>query len=317
MRSRCCSLGSLLDAIDADSTSAARLRSGAVEYVRQLRGDARGDRMAAAPPDATRESRAALLAWSEHQLYAAESAEQRTIAAFHDQAFPHIMGTGNPKPVAPSVQKFMAEMSDRLLDWVDKGESPDGSVLPEIGLLGSQDRELVVERAVEAAVTPPIAEPLLSAVKATQREQDKQAGRVLAQLRGMAPELLATKLGLSERLLATATERSYPDAAWTEAAGVLSAVGRVATPAAKMRGLQATIFAIQHELSRPPSAAGAAEPGVVEQAEAPMLGAGELLPIVQWVMVHSNLVGVGATLTYLEQLLFRSDPDVSTPPGLA
>jgi hypothetical protein len=123
-------------------------------------------------------------------------------------------------------------------------------------------------------------------------------------------------LGVSPKLFAAAMQHSYPNGAWSQAAGVLSVVSRVASPGAKMRGLQAALFAIQHELTCPSEGVppesgdrGGGAAGGDAGGEPPvMLGADELLPIVQWVLVKSDLTGLAATLVYIEQLLYRADP---------
>ena len=149
---------------------------------------------------------------------------------------------------------------------------------------------------------------------------------------------------------------------WAEAAAVLSAVGRAATPAAKMRGLQAMIESIKEEYARPavlsvaqpptpaqPATAGATAAAGAEEGEAqgraipeavtpepsaqgigggpgaglragetprdqpgrrsPVLGAEELLQIVQWVLVRAPIPQVRAQLAYIEGLLFRKDAE--------
>ena len=148
---------------------------------------------------------------------------------------------------------------------------------------------------------------------------------------------------------------------WAEAAAVLSAVGRAATPAAKMRGLQAMIESIKEEYARPavlsvaqpptpaqPATAGATAAAGAEEGEAqgraipeavtpepsaqgagggpaglragvtprdqpgrrsPVLGAEELLQIVQWVLVRAPIPQVRAQLVYIEGLLFRKDAE--------
>ena len=145
---------------------------------------------------------------------------------------------------------------------------------------------------------------------------------------------------------------------WAEAAAVLSAVGRAATPAAKMRGLQAMIESIKEEYARPavlsvaqpptpaqPATAGATAAAGAEEGEAqgraipeavtpepsaqgaggglragetprdqpgrrsPVLGAEELLQIVQWVLVRAPIPQVRAQLVYVEGLLFRKDAE--------
>lgn len=290
-----------------------------VEEVRQLRRESRGDVAPGAPSDPAREQRRELLAWTERQLYAVQSKEQVHIAGFHE-FFPQLYEHSGKELIAQSVQRFMAEISDRLLDdidtWLKEGRSSDGTRLPDLNHLELSAQQAVVEMAVEAAVARPIAEPLLSAVKATQELQDREAGAALAYLRRLEPAALAKKLGVSAKLLAAAKQHSYTDAAWTQAAGVLSVVSRVASPGAKMRGLQATIFAIQHELSHPPEGVpprgggGGASGGDAGGAAPVMLGADELLPIVMWVLVRSDTVGLAATLAYVEQLLYRADPTV-------
>ena len=160
-----------------------------VEYVRQLRRDARGDAAPGAPSDIAREQRRELLAWAERQLYAVQSAEQSHIAGFHEffpQLYEQRGKSGKPELLAPDVQKFMAEIADLLLDCIE-GRSPASTPLPALGHLEPSVQQAVVEMAVEAAVTRPIAEPLLSAVKATQEQQDGVAGAALEYLRQLEP----------------------------------------------------------------------------------------------------------------------------------
>lgn len=200
--------------------------------------------------------------------------------------------------------------------------------------------------AVEEAITTPIAEPLLSAVKATHEQQQQQhqqtreghrvdLAAVLAYLRQLPPENLAKTLDVSGRLLDAASARAgSAGGAWSQSAAVLSAVGYAASASAKIRGLQAVLFSIQVESAWPavracPPGTGVetsigtalpegvppereAETGAVSMDPEPepqlqplMLGADELLPIVTWVVVRSNIVGLSAMLAYVEQLLFR------------
>ena len=233
-------------------------------------------------------------------------------------------------------------------DWIDNGKSPDGSLLPNLSPLEKSAQQAVVAMAVEEAITTPIAEPLLSAVKATQEQQQQQQQQqqptreghrvdpaaVLAYLRQLPPEKLAKTLGVSGRLLDAASARSgSTGGAWSQSAAVLSAVGYAASASAKIRGLQAVLFSIQRESTWPavlassPGAGMAStgpalpeglpperegETGTVPkdlepepQLQPPMLGADELVPIVTWVVVRSNIVGLSAMLAYIEQLMFR------------
>eukprot|EP01043_Picozoa_sp_COSAG02_P010850 COSAG02_NODE_391_length_23237_cov_42.467672_10_plen_236_part_00 len=180
--------------------------------------------------------------------------------------------------------------------------------------------------AVEEAVTTPIAEPLLSAVKATydqqlqQRQEDQRdhPAAILAYLRQLPPRDLAQTLGVSARLLDAASARSGLDGAWSQSATALSAIGYAASASAKNRGLQVVIFSIQHELVLPaartcaPAGTDMADStgtGLPEgvppepQPEPVVLGADELLPVVKWVVVRSNIIGLSAMLAYIEQLL--------------
>ena len=146
-----------------------------MDEVRKLRRDARGESLPGAEPDPVRASRGALLEWSERQLCSVDSEEHKHVVAFHG-FFPQLCKMGKAGIVAPTVQKFMGEIADRLeLDWLKEGRSPDGSELPpNLSLLEPSMQQAVVQMAVEAAITTPIAEPLLSAVKATDEQQQQQ-----------------------------------------------------------------------------------------------------------------------------------------------
>jgi hypothetical protein len=210
-------------------------------------------------------------------------------------------------------------------DWIDKGKSPDGSPLPDLTLLDPSTREATVVMAVEEVITTPIAEPLLSAVKATNEQQLQQRraeqrhdpARILAYLRQLRPGELAKTLEVSARLLGAASARSGLDGAWSQSAAALSAVGYAASASAKSRGLQAVLFSIQHELKRPATPAADDSPGTAlpegvppepeaepePQSKPVVLGADELVPVVKWVVVRSNIMGLSAILSYVEQLL--------------
>ena len=60
---------------------------------------------------------------------------------------------------------------------------------------GADGVEILVEKAVEACVVPPIAEQLLAAVCASEREEDGGCGEALEHLRALPPTALATALG--------------------------------------------------------------------------------------------------------------------------
>ena len=60
---------------------------------------------------------------------------------------------------------------------------------------GADGVEILVEKAVEACVVPPIAEQLLAAVCASEREEDGGCGEALERLRALPPTALATALG--------------------------------------------------------------------------------------------------------------------------
>jgi len=60
---------------------------------------------------------------------------------------------------------------------------------------GADGVEILVEKAVEACIIPPVAEQLLAAVCASEREDDGGCGEALERLRALPPTALATALG--------------------------------------------------------------------------------------------------------------------------
>lgn len=85
----------------------------AVNEVRRLRCDARGDTVPGSEPNPEKESRRALLQWTERQLYSAQSKHHQDIMAFHD-FFPKMCKMGQAETVAPAVQNILGEIADSL-----------------------------------------------------------------------------------------------------------------------------------------------------------------------------------------------------------
>lgn len=347
----------------------------AVEEVRRLRCNARGEALPGAQPDPERDCRRALLEWTRRQLYSPKSAHQRTIVDFHT-FFPILCKRG-AEEVVRAVREFVKEIAAGLelvrartsfcfllarticsgtlqgfqnagqrkarccarswclltrsrtcncQDWIIKGKSPDGSPLPDLTALDLTSIQAILLMAVEEAITTPIAEPLLSAVKVTydqqpqhrQKDQCNDHAAILAYLRQLPPGDLAETLGVSARFLDAASARSGLDGAWSQSATALSAIGYAASASAKSRGLQVVLFSIEHELVRPavracsPAGTGMSDSTGTDlpegvppepQSEPVVLGADELLPVVKWVVVRSNIIGLSAMLAYVEQLL--------------
>ena len=108
--------------------------------------------------------------------------------------FPKLCKANRAEHVAPAVNKFIFEIADMLLDALDDlGPGvPDTRGMEKRGADGV---EILVEKAVEACVVPPIAEQLLAAVCASEREDDGGCGEALEHLRALPPTALATALG--------------------------------------------------------------------------------------------------------------------------
>eukprot|EP01043_Picozoa_sp_COSAG02_P010851 COSAG02_NODE_391_length_23237_cov_42.467672_11_plen_125_part_00 len=85
----------------------------AVEEVRRLRRDARGEALPGAQPDPERESRRALLEWTSRQLYSPKSVHQANVVDFHT-FFPLLCKRRRADEVARAVQNFVKEIADSL-----------------------------------------------------------------------------------------------------------------------------------------------------------------------------------------------------------